>query len=42
LYVNDAVGPPWDPLKFYRNNHGVASFVVRQVAPGQVAAPPAP
>jgi uncharacterized protein (DUF2235 family) len=42
LYVNDVVGPPWDPLKFYRNNHGVASFVVRQVVPEQVPAPPAP
>ena len=31
VYVNDVVGPPWDPLRFYRNNHGAATLTVRQV-----------
>jgi uncharacterized protein (DUF2235 family) len=35
LYVNDVVGPPWDPLRFYDNNHGIAKVTVRQVVPPQ-------
>ena len=42
LYVNDVVGPPWDPLQFYGNNRGVASFAIRQVVTGPGATPPAP
>lgn len=35
LYVNDVIGPPWDPLLFYRNNRGSATVTVRQVVPPQ-------
>ena len=35
LYVNDVVGPPWDPLFFYQNNRGSATVAVRQVVPPQ-------
>lgn len=35
LYVNDVVGPPWNKALFYGNNHGSASFLIRQVAPPQ-------
>jgi uncharacterized protein (DUF2235 family) len=35
LYLNDAAGPLWDPERFYRNNRGSATIVVRQVVPPQ-------